>query len=121
MGRHEPNRTGQFRSLRIAQWNADGINPKIADLQNFVENNHIDVALIQESKLIEGKPTPRLKGYAEVRADRPGSTHPGGGLITFVKHDIAYRKIGTAMNGSIEALSVSVQQKANKWLDLVNI
>ena len=25
------------------------------------------------------------------------------------------------MNGGVEALSVSVQQKANKWLDLVNI
>ena len=91
------------------------------DLQSFVDSNKIDVVLVQETKLMEGKTTPKLNGFSAIRADRPSSTHPGGGLLTYVKHDIAYHKIGAAKNGEVEALMASVQQKANKWLDLINI
>ena len=107
--------------LRIMQWNADGINTKIAELNHFVNEHKIDVVIIQETKLTENKPTPKLYGYACVRSDRPGSEFPGGGLITYIKHNVAYRKVGSAKNGNVEAQSVSIQQSANKWLDITNI
>ena len=120
-GKHEPKFTGGAKSLRIMQWNADGINTKIAELNHYVKEHKIDVVIIQESKLTENKPTPKLYGYAAVRSDRPGSEFPGGGLLTFIKHNVAYRKVGSAKNGNVEAQSVSIQQSANRWLDITNI
>ena len=120
-GKHEPKFTGGAKSLRIMQWNADGINTKIAELNHFVKEHKIDVVIIQESKLTENKPTPKLYGYATVRSDRPGSEFPGGGLLTYIKHNVAYRKVGSAKNGNVEAQSVSIQQSANRWLDITNI
>ena len=120
-GKHEPKFTGGAKSLRIMQWNADGINTKIAELNHFVKEHKIDVVIIQESKLTENKPTPKLYGYAAVRSDRPGSEFPGGGLLTYIKHNVAYRKVGSAKNGNVEAQSVSIQQSANRWLDITNI
>ncbi len=36
-------------------------------------------------------------------------------------HNIAYRKIRAAMNSSTQALSITVQQKARKWIDITNV
>jgi len=49
-------------------------------LRIFLDKYKIDIALIQESKLTEGKASPRIKGYATVRGDRRGAKFPGGGL-----------------------------------------
>ena len=38
-----------------------------------------------------------------------------------MKQDLAFRKIGGAQNGNTEALSISIQQKVGKWLDITNI
>ena len=119
--KHEPKHTGPTASIKVLQWNADGLNPKIAELGEFVKKHQVDVALIQETKLTKDKPTPKLYGYTAVRADRPDAQFPGGGLITYIKHNIAFRKIGSAKNGCVEAMSVSVQQQAKKWLDLTNV
>ena len=119
--KHEPNHCGPTGSLRILQWNADGLNPKIAELRDFVGSHKIDVAMIQETKLTTNKATPDLNGYTAIRADRAEAEFPGGGLIIYVKHNIAFRKIGQAKNGLVEAQSVSIQQRRGKWLDLTNI
>ena len=112
--KHEPRHCGPTGSLRILQWNADGLNPKIAELREFVDSNKIDIAMIQETKLTANKTTPKLYGYSAVRADRPDSEFPGGGLLLYIKHNIAFRKIGHAKNGLVEAQSVSIQQRRGK-------
>ena len=43
------------RPLRILQWNAEGLNPKIDELKVFLDKYKIDVALVQESKLTKKK------------------------------------------------------------------
>ena len=53
--------------------------------------------------------------------DRPNAEFPGGGLLIYVKEDIASGEIGGAKNGSTEALSVSIQQDIGKWLDITNL
>ena len=40
-------------SIRIVQWNADGLNPKAGELRSFLQDHKIDVALIQETQLME--------------------------------------------------------------------
>ena len=88
--KHEPKWTSRTGRLRVFQWNADGINPKLPEMTSFLSRERIDIALIQESKLLKDKRTPRVEGYTAVRADRPDAQFPGGGLITYIKHDIAF-------------------------------
>ena len=114
-------KSGKRRNVRGLQWNADGINTKMAELNSLVVELEVDVVLIQETKLTEKSRTPRLHGYTAVRQDRPNAEFPGGGLLTYVKDDIAFRKIGGAKNGSTEALSISIQQNVGKWLDITNL
>ena len=77
------------KSLRVLQWNADGINTKIHELKSRLLSENIDVCNIQESKLRPHMPTPKLPGYkAAKRVDRKG----GGdvGLITSVKDTLVF-------------------------------
>jgi exonuclease III len=75
------------------QWNADGLNPKIDELREFVRKQKIHVVLVQETKLLEEtkfrkSPTPEIKGFTPKRGDRPFATHPGGGLLTYIRNGI---------------------------------
>jgi len=78
-------------SLRILQWNADGIKPKLHELEMRMKESDIDVAIIQESKLKKGDRSPILPGYASIRCDRPGES-AGGGLISFIRHSLTFRE-----------------------------
>ena len=72
-------------ALRIAHWNAEGVQRKKVDLQRFLRENTIDVCCIQETHL---KDTHRffIRGYEIFRQDR--QNRPKGGLITLVKNNI---------------------------------
>ena len=76
-----PKRTGSKRNLRGLQWNADGINTKVAELNKLVTELDIDVVLIQETKLTSRSKTPKIHGFTAVRQDRPNTEFPGGGLL----------------------------------------
>ncbi len=39
-------------ALRILQWNADGLSPKVQELRQRLQVGKIDICLIQETKLI---------------------------------------------------------------------
>ena len=94
---------------------------KIAELNQLVKELHVDIVLIQESKLTTRSKTPKIHGFTAVRQDRPNAEFPSGGLLTYIKQDLAFRRIGGAKNGSTEALSISIQQKVGKWLDITNV
>ena len=79
------------------------------------------MVLIQETKLTSRSKTPKIHGFTAVRQDRSNTEFPGGGLLIYVKQDLAFRRIGGAKNGNTEALSVSIQQKVGKWLDITNV
>ena len=98
------------RPLRIMQWNADGLNPKIDELREFVRKEKIDVALVHETKLkpptkLRPSPTPQIKGFTPVRGDRPNATHAGGGLLTYIRKEIRFKPNGHFQRGAVEALS----------------
>ena len=57
-----PKQTGEWRNLRILQWNADGLNTKIAELNSVTKKLDIDVVLIQETKLTASSSTPNIQG-----------------------------------------------------------
>lgn len=72
-------------ALRIVHWNAEGVQRKKVELQQFLRENAIDVCCIQETHL---KNTHRffIRGYESFRQDR--ENRPKGGLITLVRNNI---------------------------------
>ena len=68
-GRSGWNRLGKGK-LRVMQWNADGINTKRVELEEFVNRWEVDVVVVQESKLAKSHKTPKLQGFTAVRKDR---------------------------------------------------
>ena len=109
-------------TLRLLQWNADGIKLKISELGERMKNLDMDIALIQESKLREKDKTPRIEGYSTVRADRRGPK-PGGGLISFLKKDIAfeYRPCWNQMTGNVESSRLKIRLSKKSWITLHNL
>lgn len=106
--------------LRIAQWNIlslTGTRPK--EIEHAMNLAKIDIALIQETKLLEKDPTPKITGYDIFRCDRPAArltgTGRGGGLALLVrtptdgKHDIKIVPIEReAINDESEVQTVRV-------------
>ena len=117
----EPKTTMESKPIRILQWNAEGINTKMEELRVFLQDYKIDIAMIQESKLTSPKASPAIKGFALVRGDRKNAEHPGGGLLTYIREDLAFKANGHSQRGVVELLSVSIQQAKKKWLTLNNI
>ena len=111
----EPKSSKFNRPLRILQWNVEGINTNTELLKCFLQEYTIDVALIQESKLLNKSKTPVIKGWTPIRAGREDAEFSGGGLITYVKEDIAFKTIGHCKKVPVEVLSVGIQQKTHKW------
>ena len=112
------------RPLRFLQWNARGINTKTSELKCFLNEYKIDVALIQETKLVTRKKkkskSPIIPGYTVIRGDRKGAEYAGGGLITLVKEKIGYKSNGHSQRGPVELLSVSIHQSGKRWLTVNN-
>ena len=66
-----PEATDVRKSLRILQWNCEGLNPKVHELQEKAKALDIDAIFIQESKLSEKQnEPPKIGGYSVIRVDR---------------------------------------------------
>ena len=114
--------------LRIFQWNADSIALKIPELESFLLAHRVDICLLQESKLRPGRSTPRLNGYTVVRRDRrpsrSGEAPRGGGLLTIIREDVAYREVDMVRDdpsSSLETLAVEVVTGDGSSLSILNI
>ncbi|GFY01599.1 RNA-directed DNA polymerase from mobile element jockey [Trichonephila clavipes] len=84
--------------LHIVSWNADGIQRKIEELENYINDNSSDIIALQETNL---RPCIDLNipNYSTHRNDR--LTHRGGGTAILVKNSIAHHVINiytTAVN-----------------------
>ena len=117
----EPKAKPLKSPLRILQWNAEGLNPKMTELRCFLQEYKIDVALIQETKLTQKSATPTVKGYASVRGDRKGAEFPGGGLLIYIRENIPFVSNGHSQRDTTEVLSIAVKSTNKKWTTINNI
>ena len=72
-------------SLKVMHWNAEGVMNKADALKIFLHENDVDVCLVQETHLQEGR-TLRIRGYQLFRNDRQGRSK--GGVLTLVRNNI---------------------------------
>ena len=61
----KPSKENSF-SLKIIQWNADGLATVVSELQDRLKKQDIDVCLVQETKLRLTHRTQTIKGYGAV-------------------------------------------------------
>ena len=84
------------------QWNADTISTKQFELRDRLLKEDIDICLVQETYLSSKDRTPKIKGYDGVyQTDRTYAK--GGGLITYVRTELVFDKIGKARQDSTES------------------
>ena len=95
-------------SLRILQWNADGLKSKSDELAARLHACDIDVAVIQESWLSKRDNTPIIKDYCAIREDRKVNIKRGG-LIFYVKKSIPYDIAGYVIKKGHEIYSIRVR------------
>ena len=51
------------RSLKIMQWNADGLGPKAMELEHRIKKEYTDICAIQKTKLNPKYKAPSIAGY----------------------------------------------------------
>ena len=74
------------KSLKIAQWNANGLQGKTEELKQFLREFNIDIMAINETKFCE-KSKLYIPGFNCYRLDR-NPTNRAGGVIILAKSDI---------------------------------
>ena len=93
----DPRRSEEGRrrdTLRLLQWNADGIASKKVELIKYLHETQPDLVAIQESKL-KASDDFSIPGYHVLRGDRRQGrrvdTLAGGGVATLVREGISFR------------------------------
>ena len=99
-------------AIRVAQWNAEGIQQKKTELQAFLRNQKIDVLCAQETHLSEGRRF-FVRGYDIFRHDRSGHK---GGVLTLVRHGIPAIEKERSSNGQLEFITISLMLQGEQLL-----
>ena len=106
--------------LRVLQWNANGISPKVHELEERLTREDYDLCLLQETKLRSGMPTPRIKGYTSIRLDRPREDG-GGGLMSYIRNSLAFERVQETHDDGTELSSFRVKIGKRKWASFYNL
>ena len=96
------------RPLKLLQWNVNGARTRRAALLAILQGEHVDVAVLQESRLTETAPF-SIPGYTLFRT--PAIEGGERGLITAVKADIPAHPIANPFfcGDEVETLAVSIR------------
>ena len=93
------------------QFNCNGLRNKIADITNFMHNNKIRIATIQETKLPRVCPITSSGNYNIVRKDRERDN--GGGLAFILERNVKYKVTNTPAlpnpDNIIEVMSIPIK------------
>lgn len=108
---------------KIMQWNCDGIMTKITELRKMLQTNNIDICCIQETKLNNSQPTPKIVGYETVRCDRNDTNTGaiGGGMMCIIKKNIKYQVIQQTTNNNTELQHIKFHLGQEETIDVVNL
>ena len=103
--------------ITIMQWNCNGLQNKIQELENFLPTSKIDIADIQETKLTSKSKAPKVPDYTTIRQDR--GTNKGGGLLLLVHKNTQFQTLDEAKGDrtlELQAIKVIGLKLANFYL-----
>ena len=110
-------------SLRLMQWNANGISGRLNELLTFLHSNNVNIAVIQETKLTNKYKPLKTPGWAAVRLDR--HKNKGGGLLVLIKDTVTFVENTAALPQSddphLEQEGISITMPNRQQLHIHNI
>ena len=106
-------------SLRILQWNAEGLKSKSDELAHRLKESDIDVAVIQETWLNKKDSTPAVGEYVAVREDRKTNIKRGG-LLFYIRRTINHSVEGYKTKNGQEIHSIRVRLSRKNWITITN-
>ena len=95
---HQQSQSAQQnkQDLKILQININGTHKRLTELTHIMKTNNIEIVTVQETKLANHHITLKIPQYSTHKTDW---THKkGGGLLTFVKHNINFTPLNTPNN-----------------------
>jgi hypothetical protein len=117
-----PPSSSQQSDFTFLQLNINGIRKSTTELSNFLNQQSVKVACLQETKLSGKAKTPSISNYAFVRKDRPVGN--GGGLAILIHNSVPFTNIDTshfsAHDPTLELLAICVDVGGSQ-LDIFNI
>lgn len=93
-----------YSSLTIATWNANGIRPKKAEIELFLEELQVDIFLVCET-MLKVSDSFNFPGYRSFHRYRTG--RPGGGVAIFSRNCISSQKID--FDTTVEAIGIATE------------
>ena len=107
-------------SLKIMQWNADGLGTKTVELTDRLNAEKIDICAIQETKLKESDQSPTIKGYRPAgRSDRKGRKF--GGVMFYVRDSLNFDPGQKSATAGTESSTIRVKLSRAKWIDVTSV
>lgn len=94
--------------LKLVTWNANGLPPHKIELESFLHNNCIDIALISETHLISHTNLPKFRNYSIYCANHPSGRQRGGSAV-IIKSSLPHHDLGFYSTNSIQAAIVAVR------------
>ena len=120
-------------SLRVLQWNAEGLRARSTELLHFLSSHPVDLICIQESNL-NSSSSFRISGFSALRFDRTHSrsgilfrdaTHASGGVVIFVRQGISFSKLSTSSLSSLDPYSdyvgINISLNKSSSLSFLNV
>lgn len=103
------------RKINVMYWNARSIRNKILEVYNFMNENEIDVAAIQETNLNDEIKLRGNSHYKIIRLDREtnddlnDNTNIGGGVLFIIRKEIDFDILPHLNTEIIEALAIKLR------------
>ena len=98
-------------TLRIIAWNANGLLQREHELEAFLWNDKIDVALISETHMTRTNHC-KIKGYKVYHTARPDLPGKGGSAL-IIKENIKHHEDAKYETPEIQATTATVRTKSN--------
>lgn len=97
-----------MNAVKVLLWNANGLSLRKAELENFLNDERIDVALISETHFTQAYQFKRMRNYHIVACNHPSGRARGGAAV-IIKNDIQSHEFLIHQTPELQAAVVSLQ------------
>jgi exonuclease III len=95
------------RSLRIDEWNANGLSNHKLELMQFLQDNTIDVLLVSETYFTD-RTVLKIPNYSIYSCNHPDGTAHGGAAI-LIRNAIQHYEVPAYQTDKIQAATIQIK------------